>query len=55
MWEEYYYFIITNQNFKLNMIRKDRIDKKAKAIHLKALPHLPEEKNVLSSTKTCIK
>lgn len=44
MWEEYYYFTITNQHLNLDMIRKDRIGKKAKAIHLKALPYLPEEK-----------
>lgn len=44
MWEECYYFITNNQHFKLNTIRKDRIDKKAKAIHLTALPYLPEEK-----------
>lgn len=44
MWKECYYFIINNQHFKLNTIRKDRTDKKAKAIHLTALPYLPEEK-----------
>lgn len=44
MWEECYYFIINNQHFKLNMVRKDRTDKKGKAIHLTALPYLPEEK-----------
>lgn len=55
MWEEWHYFIINNQHFKLNMIRNDGRDKKAKAIHLTALPYLPAEKNVLLSTKRCIK
>lgn len=55
MWEQCFYFIINNQHSKLNMIRKDRRDKKPKAIHLTALSYLPEEKNVLSSTETDIK
>lgn len=55
MWEECYYFIINNQHSKLNTVRKEIRDKKAKAIHLTAPSYLPEEKNVLLSTETGMK
>jgi len=37
------------------MIRKDEREKEAKAIHLTALPYLPAQKDVHSSTKRCVK